>query len=70
MGTRLRLEGVPDGGVQTTPLSGSDGSSNENNAGLSISERIFSTYYVLDIVRIQRKYKTNFSSHSSLQSNY
>lgn len=40
------------------------------NAGLSISEHIFSTYYVLDIVRIQRKYKTNFSSHSSLQSNY
>ena len=42
----------------------------KQNAGLSIKERIVSIYYVLDIVRIQRKYKTNFSSPVSLQSNY
>lgn len=42
----------------------------KQNAGLSISERVVSIYYVLDIVRIQRKYKTNFPSPLSLQSNY
>lgn len=39
-------------------------------AGLSISECIFSTYYVLNIVRIHRTHKTSFLYHLSLRSNY
>lgn len=40
------------------------------SSGLSINECIFSTYYVLNIVRIDRKYKTSFLCRLSLLSNY
>lgn len=42
----------------------------ELSVGLSINECIFSTYYMLNTVRIHRKYKTGFLFHLSLQSNY
>lgn len=68
MGTRLRSEEVPDGWVQTIPLSSPDGSSKQIKFRLSISEHIFSTYYVLDIVRIHRRSKASVFFHSSLHS--
>ena len=40
------------------------------SAGLSINECIFSTYYVLNIVRIHRKYKTSFLCRLNLWSTY
>lgn len=40
------------------------------NAELSINGCIFNTYYVLNIGRIHKKYKTSFFFHLSLQSIY